>query len=67
MGKRLSVAVLLLSASLSAEPPALDRAKELYERTDYQATLQALKALPDPDAAALLVAAKCYFQTGEFN
>ena len=60
--------VLGFLASISAwGAPALDQAAQLYHRTDYEASLKLLQALPEKDAAVFDLIGKNQFMLGEFK
>ncbi len=59
--------LLLLAAAATASPDLLDRAKELYQRTAYQASLQALAADPAPNAATHYLIGKNHYMLGEWK
>lgn len=65
MGMRWAIAVLLCGLPLAAAD--LDAARKLYDRTDYQGSLNALKSLPDKTAGAQFLAGKSWFMLGEFK
>jgi Flp pilus assembly protein TadD len=63
---------LLLSCSVAAAQNTLDRAvvdraKELYQRTEYNASLQVLAADPAPSAETRSLKGKNYFMLGELK
>ena len=45
----------------------LDHARELYNRTDYAASLQILKRLPDTSAPAMFLTGQARFMQGEYK
>lgn len=45
----------------------LERARELYQRTEYQAALDVLDGLTEKNAEALLLLGKCYYMRGDFK
>jgi len=60
--------VLGFLVSISAwGAPALDQAAQLYHRTDYEASLKLLQALPEKDAAVFDLIGKNQFMLGEFK
>ncbi len=62
----LSLAGLLLAAVVAvASPPPVNRARDLYNRTDYDAALQILRPLPEKDAAAYHLIGMCYYMQGD--
>src|SRR6185295_9609224 len=58
--------LFLFTAMLSAAPADLDRANQLYERTQYSEALKLLVPLP-PTAPILEAIGKNYFMTGDFK
>jgi tetratricopeptide (TPR) repeat protein len=61
---RLVLGLTLAAALLSASPPPLERARDLYQRTDYEAALQLLLAAPARDAATHQLIGQCYYMQG---
>jgi len=60
--------VLGFLVSISAwAAPALDQAAQLYHRTDYEASLKLLQALPEKDAPIFDLIGKNQFMLGEFK
>ncbi len=59
--------LLLLGVTASASQDLLDRAKELYQRTDYKASLQVLATDTAPSAATHSLIGKNYFMLGEWK
>ncbi len=51
----------------SASQDLLDHAKELYQRTDYKASLQTLSADPTPNAATHCLIGKNHYMLGEWK
>jgi tetratricopeptide (TPR) repeat protein len=62
---RLFTGLLLSAAFLVAGSPGLDRARVLYERTEYDAALKVLADLPSKDAPALALMGRCYYMQGD--
>jgi tetratricopeptide (TPR) repeat protein len=67
--RRIQVTGLLVSLTLwtavaLASPAHLERALELYQRTDYDAALQILLPVPDKDAPSLQLIGQCYYMQG---
>jgi len=58
--------LLSLSCSLAAQSP-LDRARELYNRTQYEAALKILEPLPGKDGAAWALAGRIHYMLGDFK
>src|SRR5512141_574647 len=59
--------ILLLSITASASQDLLDRAKELYQRTDYKASLQVLAQDQAPSAATHCLIGKNHFMLGDWK
>jgi len=47
--------------------PPMEEARRLYNRTEYEASLKILSALPEQDAAALDLMGRNYFMLGNFK
>jgi Flp pilus assembly protein TadD len=58
---------LLLGITASASQELLDHAKELYQRTDYKASLQALANGQAPSAATHCLIGKNHFMLGDWK
>lgn len=60
---------LLLGAALAAASPStiLDRAEELYQRTQYREALRLLEATPEKTAAAYELIGKSYYMVEDFK
>ena len=63
--RTLGLWVLLAAAAVGAEGPSLERARELYNRTEYEAALRILNPLPKKDAATYLLMGQCAYMEGE--
>ena len=60
--------VLALSpGSVFAKSPELERAHELYQRTEYTQALAILDRLPNRDADTLQLAGQCHFMNGDYK
>ncbi|HSR09218.1 MAG TPA: hypothetical protein VLM42_18955 [Bryobacteraceae bacterium] len=59
--------LLLLGITARASQDLLDRAKELYQRTDYKASLRALASDPAPSAVTHCLIGKNHFMLGEWK
>jgi len=60
--------MIVLLALCAALPAAqLEQARALYQRTDYNAALKLLDAVPVQDGPVLLLTGQCYFMQGEFK
>ncbi|HEV2445870.1 MAG TPA: hypothetical protein VGS58_08115, partial [Candidatus Sulfopaludibacter sp.] len=64
---RLIVLLLLGSWVLPATGPQLDRARKLYEQTDYDLSLRILSTIPDKDAGVLALIGRNYYMQGEYK
>lgn len=58
---------MLLSVTASASQDLLERAKELYQRTDYKASLQVLANDHSPSASTHCLIGKNHFMLGEWK
>src|SRR5438552_817693 len=58
---------LLLCGYLVAAPGSFEEASKLYNRTDFEASLKILGALPSKDARVFDLMGKNYFMLGEFK
>jgi cytochrome c-type biogenesis protein CcmH/NrfG len=62
------IIVFLVSAACLAGEDSLQRAEELYQRTDYRTSLAALHDLAKPlDAAAYCLMGRDYFMLGDYH
>lgn len=50
-----------------AAGPELERARELYKRTDYEAAIRLLSSVPHKDAPVYALTGQVYFMQGEFK
>jgi tetratricopeptide (TPR) repeat protein len=64
---RRGIALLFFALLAAAKPPEFDRAHELYQRTEYQQSLNLLLPLPNKDAATLQLAGQDYFMLGDYK
>jgi tetratricopeptide (TPR) repeat protein len=55
----------MIAAALAMAASPLDRARELYNRTDYQAALALLRPMPQKDADAYHLIGMCYYMEGD--
>src|SRR5260370_4301944 len=62
-----AIAFLLTAACLLGGPAELKRAEDLYNRTDYRASLTLLQELPSPEAAAYSLIGQNHFMLGEYK
>jgi tetratricopeptide (TPR) repeat protein len=59
---------LTIGASMAAKTPApLDRARELYNRTEYEEALEILKRVPGKEARVYLLMGQCQYMQGELK
>ena len=59
------LAGLIVAATLAAAVSPADPARELYQRTDYEAALKLLRPLPEKDAATYHLIGMCYYMQGD--
>ncbi len=52
-------------SALAAPASELERARELYQHTDYDGALRVLSGLPDKSAEAQALAGRCYYMKGD--
>lgn len=64
---RLLVVLVCSISILAAAGPEQERARKLYEATDYDSSLRLLQALPAKDAAAHALIGRCYYMQGEYK
>jgi tetratricopeptide (TPR) repeat protein len=64
---RLGTALLVTAALSAATIPELNRARELYQRTDYQASLTLLLPVANKDAEAIQLIGQDYFMLGDYK
>lgn len=64
---RVLTGILLFAAAACASTDVVERASELYERTEYAASLHILAADPAPDAASYMLTGKNYFMSGDYK
>jgi tetratricopeptide (TPR) repeat protein len=62
---RLLAGLILSALFLAAGPSELDRARGLYERTEYDAALKVLADLPTRDAPVLALMGRCHYMQGD--
>ena len=60
-----SLAALALTVTLAFAASPADQARELYQRTDYEAALKILRPLPQKDAADYHLIGMCYYMQGD--
>jgi Flp pilus assembly protein TadD len=63
--KKLLLLIPLIAAL--AAPPDFDRARELYQRTQYDAALKILDAMSQKDAPVYSLIGQCYFMQDDFK
>lgn len=59
--------LLLLAAPTFADSAALERARQLYERTEYESAVQILAAIPNKQGPAFELLGKCRYMLGDFK
>ncbi len=64
---RVIATLTILSAGLFGQTSELDRARNLYTHTNYQASLGVLQAVPDKTAPVLELIGQNYFMLSEFK
>jgi Flp pilus assembly protein TadD len=64
---RWSFALLFSALLAAARSPEFERARELYQRTEYQQSLKLLQPLSNKDSEALLLAGQNYFMLGDYK
>jgi tetratricopeptide (TPR) repeat protein len=67
LGVMLPILGLVASLATSLWAGNLDSARQLYQRTAYEAALQALGAEGSQDAMVLLLAGQIYYQLGKYQ
>ncbi len=67
LGAVFAFAAALQSGLDAANIPGVDRARDLYQRTEYQASLNVLLPVAKSDAAALQLIGQDYFMLGEYK
>jgi Flp pilus assembly protein TadD len=60
-------ALLALAAAVSAAPVDIDRARSLYNSTDFDGSLRLLHAMPVKDGAAYELIGRNYYMQGDFK
>ena len=65
--RRVSVLLLILTSILAGRTPEWERARELYQRTEYRQTLTILLQTPEKDAATLQLIGQSYFMLAEYK
>jgi Flp pilus assembly protein TadD len=64
---RLLSGLLLWVLAAAASPDVVGRASALYQRTEYESSLQVLAEDPTPDATGFVLSGKNYFMLGEYK
>lgn len=64
--RRVLLAGALAAGLLGAASPEVQRASELYQRTEYGQAIAILEKVPQPDADTLLLLGRSYFGAGEY-
>lgn len=67
MNYRLLFSLLLASTFASAEPALLTQARELYQRTEYEAALRLLSPLKQKDAGVYQLVGQAYYMQGDLK
>ncbi len=62
---KLSSIAIAAMCLLQAATGDLDRARDLYNRTEYEAAVRVLSALPQKDAAVNQLLGQCYYMEGD--
>jgi tetratricopeptide (TPR) repeat protein len=65
--RRILFAILIYSVALAAKPPEWERARDLYQRTEYRQSLSILLSLRPGDAPTLQLIGQNYFMLGEYK
>jgi len=68
-GNKLTRALVFIGVSMAlwAAGPELDRARELYNRTEFDESLKLLQAIPAKDAPVYALMGRNYFMQGEYK
>ncbi len=64
---RQGLLILSVAVSLQAGQSTLERAEDLYQKTDYAASLEVLRGVANPTAAAYCVMGRDYMMLGDFK
>lgn len=64
---RVLFGLLVMAGAAVASPDVVQRASQLYQRTDYQSSLRILAADSQPDAANYFLRGKDFFMSGDYN
>ena len=64
---RIYVLVVLLSVAVIAETEDWNRARTLYQNTDYRGSLDILVSIFEKDGAVLCLIGKNYFMLGDYK
>lgn len=67
MRRSVSVIALAIALGVTAFAQDIRKAQDLYQRTEYQQSLQILKAMRSPDASAQFLMGRNYFMLGDFR
>jgi Flp pilus assembly protein TadD len=67
LSMRLFGGLLLIAVASAASPEIVQRASELYQRTEYENSLRVLAEDPAPDAGDYLLSGKNYFMSGDYK
>jgi tetratricopeptide (TPR) repeat protein len=63
--RKLSLLLLICVAALAADAPPLERARQLYNRTEYETALKILNPIPQKDASVYLLMGQCQYMQGD--
>jgi uncharacterized protein HemY len=64
---KLALSILACAALAWANGPELERARKLYNLTEFQQSLEILRAVPNKDAAVYALMGRDYYGQGEFK
>ena len=62
---KLALWVALAASAAAADAPSIERARELYSRTEYEAALKVLASVTHKDSAFYLLRGQCYYMQGD--
>jgi len=64
---RFVVVLVCLAGLIASASPEVDEARKLFNRTEYEAAVKALQALPQKDAAAYELMGRSYYLMGDYK
>ena len=64
---KLALSIVVCVGLSWAAGPELERARKLYNPTEFQQSLQVLQAVPNKDAAVYALMGRDYYMQGEFK